>query len=66
MEQNSVATVAVTNLGRIMEGQKLPVFKGDGFKDWIFACENYCKKFAISDKGKLLEVGFYVGGQAGE
>ncbi|KAJ9063314.1 hypothetical protein DSO57_1001748 [Entomophthora muscae] len=66
MEQNSVATVAVTDLGHIMEGQKLLVFKGVGFKDWFHTYENYCNKFSISDKGRLLEVGFYVGSQAGK
>ncbi|KAJ9058383.1 hypothetical protein DSO57_1012844 [Entomophthora muscae] len=57
---------ALFDLGCLLAAQQVPLFKGPNYKEWLRAYENFGKKFNLDDHTRLREVGFYLGGAAGE
>ncbi|KAJ9080124.1 hypothetical protein DSO57_1028314 [Entomophthora muscae] len=63
---DNLALAAMADFGWVMDGQKLAVFKGEGFTEWLRVYENFCKKYKMDSNRRLADVGFYLGGMAGK
>ncbi|KAJ9067377.1 hypothetical protein DSO57_1000286 [Entomophthora muscae] len=63
---DNLTLAAMADFGRVMDSQKLVIFKGDGFTKWLRVYENFCKKYKVDSNGRLAGIGFYLGGMAGE
>ncbi|KAJ9072587.1 hypothetical protein DSO57_1025967 [Entomophthora muscae] len=64
--KDNLALAAMADFGRVMDGQKLAVLKGEEFTEWLCVYENFCKKYKMDSNGRLADIGFYLGGMAGE